>query len=64
MFCRNFCGDIAARNDGKPGTKRVSQNGSDPDKVYILPSYRQARPAQQESNTRMGEATPTHVGGS
>jgi hypothetical protein len=37
MFCRNFCGNIAARNDGQRGTEHVSNDRSETDNVYILP---------------------------
>jgi hypothetical protein len=36
MFCRDFCGNVAARDDGKRGTERVSNDRSDSDNVYIL----------------------------
>jgi len=36
MFCRNFCGNVPARDDGKRGTERVSNDRSESDNVYIL----------------------------
>ena len=43
MFCRDFRGNIAARDDGKPGTERVPQNRSKRNNVYILPSVQQRK---------------------
>jgi hypothetical protein len=37
MFCRNFCGNVAPRDDSKPGTERVPQDRSERDNVHILP---------------------------
>jgi len=36
MFCRNFCRNVAARDDGKRGTECVSNDRSESDNVYIL----------------------------
>lgn len=60
MFCRNFCGNVAARDDSKPGTERVPQDRSERDKVHILsPTIRRGL-GQQEKYER---AAPTYVGG-
>jgi hypothetical protein len=50
MLCRNFCGDIAARNDGKRGAERVPNDRSERDNVYIL----HREPNQRRKKQRCG----------
>ena len=58
MFCRDFCGNVAARDDGKRGTERVSNDRSESDNVYILLIKGEVILAGKM------RAAPTHVGSS
>lgn len=63
MFCRDFRGNVAARDDGKRGTECMSNDRSDSDNVYILPTGERLSLALARKCTD-GRVAPTHVGSS